>query len=239
MNLSMDSRQVEKILREYAKQTPDQPTLTEQDVAQLRTRLAEAAERKGLATAGETSPRPARRRPLWPLVGITGLAAAAILALFLVLPPSLILDVGVEAHWPRTTRGSEAPPDTDPGDFTVHVSTSKPAFVHVVALMEPGDLWIRPVTEDGAPFVQVAGETSLGAYVLWRDPDGKGLRRSTHVMVIAAQEPIMDELANALPDRVSTASTEEALAELEELARSLEGQLDCVVIVRPIEPSEP
>jgi hypothetical protein len=105
--------------------------------------------------------------------------------------------------------------------------------------MEPGDLWIRPVTEDGALAVQVAGATILGAYALWRDPDGKGLRRSTHVMVIAAQKPIMDELADALPDRVSITSTEEALAELEELARSLEGRLDCVVVVRPIEPSEP
>ncbi|MHC4091015.1 MAG: hypothetical protein ACYSVY_12215 [Planctomycetota bacterium] len=242
----MDANEVEKILEKYAKRIPDEPVLSEQDIAQLRARFGQNdrdEQRPPSAATVEAATPSSGRRLLWPLVGVAGLAAAAAVVFVFVLPfaqvpktaPFLFLNVEVDASWPRTVRGSEVPHTDDPGEFRLRVRTSKTAFVHLAVVTESGDLWVRQVTEDGKHSVRVAGEFPL-TYDLWYNPDGKGLRRSMYVIVVAAKAPIAEKLAAALPPRIVVESAEDMLKELEELGRALERQLDCVVAVRAIEP---
>jgi hypothetical protein len=180
-------------------------------------------------------------------VGVSGLAVAAVIVIVLLLPPSLVLNVEVETQWPRATRGDEIPPTDDPRAFTVRVSTNKTTFVHLIALMESGDLLIKQVApEEERPVFsrRVEEGDDLGEYPLWYDPEDepdRGLLRTTHIMVVAAGEPIVEQLADPdnVPDRIAVESAEDALRKLEELGRNLERQLGCVVVVKPIPSSAP
>jgi len=251
----MDTRQVEKLLEEYAKHLPQTPDFTEQDIARFREHLAEVRE-TGADHDREPKEEPAglsRRRLIWSLVGVTGLAAAAVIVLVFVLPPSevsetpiiLDFDVRVNGRWPSTTRGLEGPPTEDPGGFTIHVSTSSPRFVHIITLMESGDLLVKPVVigeERSVYSRRVEQGDSIGEYPLWYDPEDdsdRGLIRTTHVMVVAAGEPIVRELADAVPDHIVVESSEGARRKLDEIGQRLEEELGCVVVVRAVEPTAP
>lgn len=258
----MDIKQVERLLEKYGKRLADKPELTEQDIARFRAALAEAREASEAGGKGPRTEPPqegSRQQLVWPLVSIAGLAVAAVIVLVFVLPfaetpqrpPRLALNVQVETRWPsktrsfNTDRGPEAPPADDLGAYTIQVSTSKPTFVHLIALLESGDLLVKQLgREHGRPVFswRVRQEESIGEYPLWCDPEDepdRGLLLTTHVMVVAAGEPIVQQVTDAVPHRIAAESAQDALRKLEELGQRLEAKLGCVVVVRAIEPSEP
>ena len=232
----MDTKRVEKLLQEHVKNLPEDPVLTEEDVDRFHAHLLQA--------------RKQRPRVILHLVGSVGLAAAALIVFVFVLRfgertsprQTLAFDLEVDVHTPVVRSGQTPSPDDRP-TFAVRVSPSRPMFVHLLVLMESGLLLVKPLASeaDQPVFAQDVEDTKIfGPYPILDDPKGI-LDRTTHVMVIAAPEPIVQLLTDlsVVPDYLPVEPPASELKALKELGQRIEERADCTVAIKPIPSSGP
>lgn len=193
------------------------------------------------ASARPAAPKRKRRQQILLLGTGAVIAAAALIGFVLLRPTPLGAEVEVEVHWPRATRGDQAPLADNRGSFSVCISAHEPAYVHIIVRCQSGDLWIKQIGK-GEYSARIEGRGSYG-YDLWDNPSGnsgKGLLLSTHVLVIVARQPLTEQsLKTEIPDRICADSDEGVMRQLREVAARIQEKHHCDVIVKPIQSPAP